>query len=81
VFIRDREKVLRFIHNKDTLFDNNIVERDLRMVKLRQKVSGCLRTVQGGKIFCRIKSYIVTVRKQGYSVLDSIVKALKGKPL
>jgi transposase len=81
VFIRDREKVMRFIHNKDTPFDNNIAERDLRMVKLKQKVSGCFRTVQGGKIFCRIRSYISSVRKQGYSVLDSIVKALKGKPV
>ena len=81
VFIRDREKVMRFIHNKDTPFDNNIAERDLRMVKLKQKVSGCFRTVQGGKIFCRIRSYISSVRKQGYSVLDSIVRALKGKPV
>ena len=81
VFIRDREKVLRFIHNKDTPFDNNIAERDLRMVKLKQKVSGCFRTVQGGKIFCRIRSYISSVRKQGYSVLDSIVRALKGEPV
>jgi transposase len=81
VFIRDREKVMRFIHNKDTPFDNNIAERDLRMVKLKQKVSGCFRTVQGGKIFCRIRSYISSVRKQGYSVLDSIVRALKGEPV
>jgi transposase len=51
VFIRDREKVMRFIHNKDTPFDNNIAERDLRMVKLKQKVSGCFRTVQGGRYF------------------------------
>ena len=81
VFIRDREKVMRFIHNKDTPFDNNIAERDLRMVKLKQKVSGCFRTGQGGKIFCRIRSYISSVRKQGYSVLDSIVRALKGEPV
>jgi transposase len=73
VFIQDKEKVLRFIHNKDTLFDNNIAGRDLRIVKLKQKVSGCFRTVQGEKIFCRIRSYISTIRKQGYSVLDSIV--------
>ena len=81
VFIRDREKVMRFIHNKDTPFDNNIAERDLRMVKLKQKVSGCFRTVQGGNIFCRIRSYISSARKQGYSVLDSIVRALKGEPV
>jgi transposase len=79
VFIQDKEKVLRFIHKKNKLFDNNIAERDLRMVKLKQKVSGCFKTVQGEKIFCQIISYISTIRKQGYSVLDSIVKALKGK--
>jgi transposase len=79
VFIQDREKVLKFIHNKNTLFDNNIAERDLRIVKLKQKMSGCFKTVQGEKIFCQIISYISTIRKQGYSVLDSIVKALKEK--
>ena len=75
------KKVIKFIHNKDTPFDNNIAERDLRMVKLKQKVSGCFKTVQGGKIFCRIRSYISSVRKQGYSILDSIVRALKVKPV
>jgi transposase len=81
VFIGRREEVLRFIHNKDTPFDNNLAESDLRMIKLKQKISGCFRTRHGAEVFCRIRSYISTVRKQGYSVLEGIEQVLRGKPI
>lgn len=81
VFMHHREKVLRFINNKDTPFDNNLAERDLRMVKLKQKISGCFRTHHGAEVFCRIRSYISTIRKQGYNVLDALEQALMGKPI
>lgn len=80
-FIDRREDILRFLHNKDVPFDNNLAERDLRMVKLKQKISGCFRTLHGAEVFCRIRSYISTARKQGYCVLEAIEKALVGKPV
>ncbi len=80
-FINRQEQILRFVHNKDTPFDNNLAERDLRMIKLKQKISGCLRTIHGAEVFCRIRGYISTVRKQGYRVLESLEHAIAGNPV
>ena len=78
VCFRDRKKqILLFLHNKDVPFDNNLAERDLRMVKLKQKISGCFRSQQGAEIFCRIRSYISTVRKQGGQVWDALQNAIR----
>jgi len=62
-------------------FENNQAERDIRMMKLQQKISGTFRTTQGAEAFCRIRAYISTVRKNGLSVIDGILEALKGAPL
>ena len=53
-------------------FDSNLAERDLRMSKLQQKISGCFRTENGANIFCRIRGYISTLRKQDYDLLPAL---------
>lgn len=78
---RDKKReVLRFLHDKTIPFDNNLAERDLRMVKLKQKISGCFRTRKGADVFCRIRSYISTVKKQGGQVWDALQLTIKKPP-
>lgn len=78
---RRRDEVLRFMADLSVPFDNNGSERDLRMVKLQQKISGCFRTPDGARVFCRVRSYLSTARKQGHSLLCSLERAFNGKPL
>ena len=78
---RRRDEVLRFMTDLAVPFTNNGSERDLRMIKVQQKVSGCFRTDAGARSFCRVRSYISTARKQGHPLLLALERALAGKPL
>lgn len=75
-----RDCVLRFIHDFSVPFTNNQGERDIRMVKLKQKIAGCFRAFRGSEIFCRIRSYISTARKQKWNVWDALTEAIRGSP-
>jgi hypothetical protein len=55
-------------------------ERDLRMMKAKQKVSGCFRTTPGARAFCRIRSYISTMKKQGHNVIAALKSVFSGTP-
>jgi transposase len=76
-----REEILLFMRDFSVPFDNNQSERDLRMLKVKQKISGCFRTEGGAEEFCRLRSYVSTMKKQGRGVMETISSLFAGKVL
>ena len=78
--LRDlKESVCLFMKNFVVPFDNNQAERDLRMIKVKAKVSGCFRTEEGATDFLKIMSYTGTAKKQGVNPFHAILLALSGQ--
>ena len=73
-----RGEALRFIKEHEVPFTNNQAEQDIRMMKVKQKISGGFRSEQGAKQFVDLRAYISTARKQGLNILDAISAALSG---
>lgn len=79
VFKERKEEVLLFLSRPEVSFTNNQAEQDIRMVKLRQKISGGFRTIQGAENMCRIRGFVSTCRKQGLNILQAITDVMHGK--
>jgi transposase len=78
--LRDYEtETLRFMTDKRVPFTNNQGENDIRMTKVQQKISGCFRSLQGAKVFCRVRSYLSTCRKHGVPPTDALKFLFAGK--
>jgi transposase len=78
--LRDyRDDALRFLYDSEVPFTNNLAEQDLRMMKVKQKISGGFRTIDGAVNFCRIRSLLSTARKLCLNILDTLAEAFSGK--
>ncbi len=75
-----RSEVLRFLEDLRVPATNNLAERDIRMVKLQQKISGCWRTLEGARAFLTVRSYVATARKHGINPLVALRQLFEGDP-
>lgn len=75
------EQVLAFLDDLSIPFTNNQAERDLRMVKVQQKIAGTFRSGAGLTAFCRLRSYVSTLRKQGHPAFKALLAVFAGNPL
>lgn len=73
--------MLRFLHDFRAPFDNNLAERDLRIMKVQQKVSGCFHSEGGAHILAAVRGYISIARKQGFGALEALRALFDGQPV
>ncbi len=76
--VAKRDEILLFTRDFEVSFNNNQAERDLRMLKVKQKISGCFRTEKGAEEFCRMRSYVSTMKKQGHGIMEAIKSVCAG---
>jgi transposase len=74
-------QVLAFLDDLTIPFDNNQAERDLRLLKVQQKVSGCFRSDRGAEAFACLRGYLSTLRKQGVALLAALETVVAGQPI
>lgn len=80
--LRDyRDDCLAFLFDLSVPFTNNEAERGVRMLKVKSKISGCFRTLEGATRFCRLRSYLQTCGKQGLNRLDALISVFRGDPI
>ena len=77
--INFEEDVLRFMTNKVVPFTNNQGENDIRMTKVQQKISGCFRSTAGSDMFCRIRGYLSSCKKQGIGASEAMRGVFEGE--
>jgi hypothetical protein len=75
-----RADILRFSVDFRVPFSNNAAEQDIRPVKIREKISGCLRSLAGATTFCALRSYLSTARKHGRDALTALRELQEGQP-
>jgi transposase len=80
-FVEYKDQILAFARNFLVPFGNNSAEQAIRMMKVKQKISGCFRSEQGAKDFADIRSYISTMKKQGVPIIHALDAAIQGAPL
>lgn len=79
--LRHSDRVLAFLDDLTVPFTNNQAERDLRMTKVQQKIAGTFRSETGATAYCRLRSYLSTMRKQGHGMLEALAAVCTGRPL
>lgn len=79
--VAKRDEILVFMRDFRVPLDNNQAERDLRMLKVKQKISGCFRTEKGAAEFCQLRSYVSTMKKQGHGIMEAIKSVYTGETI